>query len=113
MKTWFRLTLSLALLTAMPLNALASGGNAAAGKALYNTQCALCHGNTGKGDGPAGKSLKPSPRNFTLGQFKYGSSDAQIIAFIKKGKAPMPGYAMLKEQQVKDLLAYIRSLKKK
>ncbi|MFB6372710.1 MAG: c-type cytochrome, partial [Bradymonadaceae bacterium] len=34
------------------------------GKKLFKSQCASCHGETGKGDGPAGKALKPSPRNF-------------------------------------------------
>lgn len=31
---------------------------------VYSNQCATCHGETGKGDGPAGGALQPPPRNF-------------------------------------------------
>ncbi len=34
------------------------------GKDIYNTNCASCHGETGAGNGPAGGSLNPPPRNF-------------------------------------------------
>ena len=35
------------------------------GKALFAQECASCHGPAGKGDGPAGLSLTPRPRDFT------------------------------------------------
>lgn len=31
---------------------------------LYQNNCQSCHGDTGKGDGPAGQALNPKPRNF-------------------------------------------------
>ncbi|MDQ3019845.1 MAG: cytochrome c [Bacteroidota bacterium] len=34
------------------------------GQGLYNTNCASCHGETGQGNGPAGATLNPPPRNF-------------------------------------------------
>ncbi len=37
----------------------------AKGKELYATTCASCHGDAGKGDGVAGASMNPKPRDFT------------------------------------------------
>lgn len=37
----------------------------AAGNALYIAHCAVCHGATGKGDGPQAQGMEPAPRNFT------------------------------------------------
>ncbi len=57
------------------LNALASAPASSPallekGKAAYVKNCVLCHGDTGKGDGIAGKALKPTPRNFITEAFK-------------------------------------------
>ena len=53
-----------------PASALAA--DAAAGKTAYTTNCASCHGDTGKGDGPVGAVLPPpSPRDFSAGDFKF------------------------------------------
>ena len=35
------------------------------GKDLYDQNCASCHGDAGAGDGPAGASLDPKPRNYS------------------------------------------------
>lgn len=92
---------------------VAAGGNAANGKKTYNMYCTSCHGATGKGDGPAGKALNPKPADFSKGNFKYAKNDAQMIAFIKKGKGPMPAWgSVLKDPQLADVVAFIRSLKK-
>lgn len=37
----------------------------AKGKELYTSTCASCHGDAGKGDGVAGASMNPKPRDFT------------------------------------------------
>lgn len=37
----------------------------AAGQELYATNCATCHGDGGKGDGPAGAALDPAPADLT------------------------------------------------
>ncbi|PKL77128.1 MAG: hypothetical protein CVV27_06750 [Candidatus Melainabacteria bacterium HGW-Melainabacteria-1] len=100
-------------LSAPTASVQAAAGNAANGKKLYAAQCTVCHGVLGKGDGPAGKSLKPPARDLSSGVFKYGSSDAALAKLIKTGKSPMPGFANLSDQQLKDLVAYIRTLKKK
>src|SRR3972149_3801251 len=37
------------------------------GKRVYGTQCAACHGVTGRGDGEAAYLLYPKPRDLTTG----------------------------------------------
>lgn len=89
----------------------ASAADIKAGKALYLANCAVCHGKTGKADGPVGKSLRPKPRNFTTGEFKYSKNDAELLAFIQKGKAPMPAWEKsLKPEEIKNIIAFIHTL---
>lgn len=91
----------------------AASGNIKAGKKVYMQRCATCHGNTGKADGPVGKALTPKPRDFSVGKFLYAKNDAELIAFIKKGKSPMPAWeGTLNQTQLQDVVAFIRTLKK-
>jgi mono/diheme cytochrome c family protein len=82
-----------------------------AGAALYKTKCAACHGADGKGDTAAGKANKIRDLGSTEVQ---AQSDADLTTIITNGKGKMPAYGKsLKPDQVKDLVAYIRTLAKK
>lgn len=92
----------------------------AKGKAAFATYCASCHGNTGKGDGPAGAALNPKPKD--LGNAEYASklTDQYMTDIIKKGgtavgkSALMPPWGTaLKDDDIKNVIEYIRSLSKK
>ena len=50
------------------------------GKSLFAAQCASCHGEHGRGDGPASAAIDPKPRNFTaaLG-WKNGRKPSQVF----------------------------------
>jgi cytochrome c6 len=77
--------------------------------ALYKSKCQACHGPDGKGDTAAGKKLGVkdfrSPDTAKL-------SDTELFDITKKGKDKMPGYdKKLTDDQVKDLIKYIRALK--
>jgi cytochrome c6 len=74
--------------------------------ATYKAKCAMCHGADGKGG-------KMGTRDFASAEVK-AESDAQLIETITKGKPPkMPSYdGKLKATEIKDLVAYIRSLAK-
>lgn len=93
-------------------------GNADRGKTLYGQLCTSCHGASGKGDGPAAASLKPKPRDLTDKAYMAGLKDQQLIDVIKKGgtgvgKSPlMPGFAAMKDGDVHDVVAFLRSLAK-
>ncbi len=41
------------------------------GRMVYLQYCRACHGEAGHGDGPAAAGLRPPPRNFTQGEFKF------------------------------------------
>lgn len=91
-----------------------------AGQAKYNMLCASCHGATGKGDGPAGIGLSPKPRNFQDAALMSKKTDADLKKVIQKGGMSaglsplMPAWgSALNEQEVNNIVAFIRSLGKK
>jgi mono/diheme cytochrome c family protein len=109
-------------LAALPLAAQA--GDAAAGKATFETLCATCHGTTGKGDGPAGGALNPKPRDFSVGDFKYDTdkdgkpgTDADLANIVKNGAGAYGGsplmapWGHLSDADIQNVVAYVRSLK--
>jgi mono/diheme cytochrome c family protein len=91
--------------------------NQAEGKKLYAAHCASCHGDKGKGDGVAAVSLPVRPKDHTDGTTMNQLSDQFLIGVITKGGAAvgksgfMPAWgSSLNEMQVRDLVAYIRTL---
>jgi cytochrome c5 len=84
------------------------------GKELYNTSCASCHGNGGKGDGVAGAALNPKPRNFLSKEgWKNGMKISQMYKTIVEGIAGsgMTSYEYLPNKDKFALIHYIRSLR--
>jgi cytochrome c6 len=79
--------------------------------ALYKTKCAACHGADAKGETAVGKANKMRD---LASEDVQKQSDADLTTVITGGKNKMPAYGKsLKPDQVKDLVAYIRSLAKK
>jgi len=88
----------------------AASGDLTKGKRLYETDCVVCHGERGKGDGIIGVSLRPPPADLTAPQTK-AKSDQDLAAVIRDGRGAMPAWKnRLTEQDVQNLLVYIRSL---
>jgi mono/diheme cytochrome c family protein len=97
----------------------ASEATVQAGKALFlqNAQpvaCAMCHGDKGNGQGIMGAALIPPPRNFTCGSVMKDLPDGQLFWIIKNGSpgTGMMSFAGLPDDQVWQLIAYVRSLAK-
>ncbi len=91
--------------------------NQAEGKKLYVTYCATCHGESGKGDGTAGKALPVRPDDLTKGAEMNRLSDKDLVDIISKGGSGvgkstfMPAWGgALNDKQIRDVVAYIRSM---
>ncbi|MCX5723603.1 MAG: c-type cytochrome [Nitrospirae bacterium] len=95
----------------------ASEGTINAGKALFlqsaqPVACAMCHGKQGNGQGFMGAALVPPPRNFTCGKMMKDLPDGQLFWIIKNGSpgTGMMSFAGLPDEQVWQLIHYVRSL---
>lgn len=81
------------------------------GAEVFKTNCETCHGPQGHGDGPAGQSLNPRPRN--LATLQSNASDDFLFWRIREGK---PGTSMvawkgiLTDDQIWQTVSFIRSL---
>jgi len=93
--------MALAIL-ALPLASFAA--DAAAD--VFKSKCAMCHGPDGKGKMAGTKDLASAD--------VQKSSDADLAATITNGKPPkMPAYkGKLTDDQIKSLVAYVRTFKK-
>ena len=87
----------------------------AAGKKIYDTQCANCHGETGKGDGKMAASITtgPKPSDLTDKEWKHGSSDGEIFTLIHDGSkgTGMRGFGTkLQTDDIWNVVNYLRTL---
>jgi len=87
------------------------------GRALYQAHCAVCHGPTGKGDGPGMKVVRQPVQDFTDAAAMASRDDRFLAEIIKKGGSQfgrsnaMPAWGMkLSDDEISALVVYIRSL---
>jgi cytochrome c6 len=89
---------------------LATAVQAQDAAATYKAKCAMCHGADGKG---SAMGQKMGTHDFASADVQK-ETDAQLTEIITKGKGKMPKYGeKLKDAEIKDLVAYVRSLGKK
>lgn len=88
-----------------------------AGQAIFDTNCASCHGPKGQGDGPASAALNPKPANLADPQMMDSMSDGYIFWRVSEGgmiapfNSAMPAWkATLSEEQRWQVISYLRSL---
>jgi len=82
------------------------------GKVLYQSYCAPCHGNKGRGDGPAAASLHPKPADHTSGAVQ-AETDGTLFYKMSEGlsgTAMPPFKAVLHDDQRWAIVRYMRTL---
>jgi mono/diheme cytochrome c family protein len=91
----------------------------AAGSKSYQTFCAACHGATGDAQTPIGQALSPPPTRHDNGEYMGALTDDYIFKVIKEGgmavgKSPMmaPWGGSLSDEQIREVVAFIRTLAK-
>jgi len=85
----------------------------ATGQALFSTNCAPCHGQTGKGDGQVGLTLNPRPADLTQHAIPGIHTDAQLFEWITNGfpGSRMPAFkSALSDTDRWHLVNFIRTL---
>lgn len=85
----------------------------AIGKALYNKNCASCHGKTGLGDGTKAKTLSVSSGDMSSDEFQ-NQTDGEHFYKTKFGKGDMPKYdKKIPDEDIWAVVHYMRTFKKK
>jgi mono/diheme cytochrome c family protein len=87
------------------------------GRDVYMHYCYACHGERGDGNGPSAPGLRPPPRDFTTGVFKFGGvrpgelpQDEDLVALLTRGLAGTPMLPWdLADRERRAVIQYIKT----
>jgi mono/diheme cytochrome c family protein len=81
-----------------------------AARGIYMDECAQCHGERGKGDGPEAAMHSPAPSDITDVRHMNAVTDGEIFYQISEGRKPMPSFKKrLTEDQRWGLVLFVRT----
>lgn len=92
------------------------------GKYVYERNCIVCHGLRGDGKGELAPTLKPQPRSFREGMFKFRSTtfgklptDADLRRTITGGLSgtAMGMFTQLSDEEVEAVITYVKSFSRR
>lgn len=92
------------------------------GRAVFEQQCAPCHGRSGRGNGDWAADVADKPRNFRSGIFKFRTTPlgflpttADLERTLRTGVSGtmMPAFTHLSDHDLKAVLSYVRSFSSK
>jgi len=90
----------------------ADAASIAAGTALYNKNCASCHGKTGLGDGVKARTLETFPGDFSKPAYQ-NLPDGELFGKTKLGRDEMPKYdGKIADEDIWHMVNYTRTFKK-
>jgi len=78
--------------------------------ALFNNQCAKCHGRDGRAKTARGRQTHT--RDITNSEWQNDVSDERIFNSISRGKGKMPAFKKLSDAEIDSLVSYVRRLRK-
>ena len=81
------------------------------GRMYYSINCAVCHGDLGKGDGPVTKKGMYVPP--LVGASAEGRTDGYVWGMLRNGRGGMPSYNRIEEMDRWDVVNYVRGLQGK
>ncbi len=88
-----------------------------AGRALYASHCAVCHGESGRGDGASAAGFATKPSDLTAGRLLNTLPDEFLVGIVRhggpaEGLSPgMPPFgALLSDAQIRQVVLHVRSL---
>jgi mono/diheme cytochrome c family protein len=83
----------------------------ARGRVIFRERCVTCHGDRGRGDGPAGVTLDPKPADLVLHVPQHTDGELYYMVSVGFPDSAMPEWrSVLSEQQRWELVHYVRVL---
>ncbi|MCF8223203.1 MAG: cytochrome c [Bacteroidales bacterium] len=80
------------------------------GASMYKRFCASCHGREGLGDGPKARVLKTFPGDFSGDQYQ-DQTDGEHFYKTKFGRGEMPAYKRIADEDIWNIVNYMRTFK--
>jgi len=111
MKYWLTLAVLVLFAVALPSRS-GEKADVTAGKAVYTKRCATCHGPAGEGRETIAKMMKVELRHLGSKEVQ-AKGNAELRKIITAGTGKMKPVTGVKDQEIADLIAYLRTLKKK
>jgi len=83
----------------------------AAGKVVYDKKCRICHGDNGEGNPDVAKKLKAEQKPLWSDEVQK-MGDADFKKLISEGKGKMKPPKNVSEEDMDNVIAFVRTLKK-
>ncbi len=113
LKGFLNATIMIGLLSAAPVSFSArTAGDATAGKDVFLKKCKTCHGEDGQGNKGMAEVLKTTIPPMDAAEVQ-SKSDAELKKIITEGKDKMKPMKDLGEADIANVIAFVRTFKKK
>lgn len=86
-------------------------GDVAAGKIVYDKKCKICHGDMGEGNPDVAKKLKAEQKPLWSDEIQK-KTDAEFKKVISEGKGKMKPPKHVSDEDMNNVIAFVRTLKK-